>query len=61
MGVTGRRLGMLGLPTVIGWRIVVWARVQPLTAVLQVALLPQWTIHQHRGPSPALQPVEWGQ
>jgi hypothetical protein len=46
---------------VIGWGIVVSARVQPPDAFLRVALLPQWTIHQHRGPSAAFQPVEWRQ
>jgi hypothetical protein len=48
MGLTARRLGVVGILAAIGGGVplIAWAQA---TSVVRVALLPQWTIQQHRG------------
>jgi hypothetical protein len=65
MAVVMRRWVALGLVTVIGLGMSLAAWAQATSGVLRVALLPQWTIQQHRGvgggQSPALrEAVEGG-
>jgi hypothetical protein len=58
MALTARRLGVLGILAATGWGMPLPAWAQA-TSVVRVALVPQWTIQQHRGtgagPTDALQ------
>jgi hypothetical protein len=48
MALTTRRLGVLGILVATGWGMPLPAWAQA-TSVVRVALVPQWTIQQHRG------------